>query len=72
MAMREFKTAESFYAWLAKNHDKADEIWIKIHKVGSGLKSITPKETIDAVLEWVPSSARDKVFSQNALALYFA
>ena len=48
----EFKTAESFYKWLAKNHDKASEVWIKIHKVGSGLKSITPKEAIDVVLCW--------------------
>jgi uncharacterized protein YdeI (YjbR/CyaY-like superfamily) len=52
MAAREFKTAESFYKWLAKNHDKADEVWIKIHKVGSGLTSITPKEAIDVVLCW--------------------
>lgn len=52
MAEREFKTAESFYKWLARNHDKASEIWIKIHKVNSGLKSITPKEAIDVVLCW--------------------
>lgn len=52
MAAREFKTAGSFYAWLARNHDKADEVWVKIHKVGSGLKSITPKEAIDVVLCW--------------------
>jgi uncharacterized protein YdeI (YjbR/CyaY-like superfamily) len=52
MAMHEFKTAESFYKWLAKNHDKADEVWIKIHKVGSGQKSITPAEAIDVVLCW--------------------
>jgi uncharacterized protein YdeI (YjbR/CyaY-like superfamily) len=50
--VREFKDAESFYKWLSKNHDKADEIWIKIHKVDSGLKSITAKEAIDAVLCW--------------------
>jgi uncharacterized protein YdeI (YjbR/CyaY-like superfamily) len=52
MAVHAFKTAESFYKWLGKNHDKADEVWIKIHKVGSGLKSITPKEAIDVVLCW--------------------
>jgi uncharacterized protein YdeI (YjbR/CyaY-like superfamily) len=52
MPVREFKTAESFYKWLGQHHDKADEIWIKIHKVGSGLKSITPKEAIDVVLCW--------------------
>ena len=50
--VREFKDAESFYRWLGKHHDKEDEVWIKIHKVGSGLKSITPKEAIDVVLCW--------------------
>ncbi len=50
--VREFEDFQSFYDWLRDNHDKADELWIKIHKVGSGLKSITPKEAIDAVLCW--------------------
>lgn len=50
--VRAFKDAESFYKWLAKHHDKDVEVWIKIHKVDSGLKSITPKEAIDVVLCW--------------------
>jgi uncharacterized protein YdeI (YjbR/CyaY-like superfamily) len=50
--VREFRTAESFYKWLARHHDKADELWIRVHKVGSGLKSITPTEAIDVVLCW--------------------
>jgi uncharacterized protein YdeI (YjbR/CyaY-like superfamily) len=50
--IRSFKDAASFYAWLARHHNTADEIWVKIHKVGSGLKSITPKEAIDVVLCW--------------------
>ena len=50
--VRAFKDATSFYKWLARHHDKDDEIWIKIHKVDSGLKSITPKEAIDVVLCW--------------------
>ncbi len=50
--IRAFKDAESFYKWLARHHDKTGEIWIKIHKVDSGLKSITPKEAIDVVLCW--------------------
>jgi uncharacterized protein YdeI (YjbR/CyaY-like superfamily) len=50
--IREFKTADAFYKWLGKNHDRADEVWIKIHKLDSGLKSITPKEAIDVALCW--------------------
>jgi uncharacterized protein YdeI (YjbR/CyaY-like superfamily) len=50
--IREFKTFQEFYDWLAANHLTAEELWIKIHKVGSGLPSITPKEAIDAELCW--------------------
>jgi uncharacterized protein YdeI (YjbR/CyaY-like superfamily) len=50
--IREFKDADSFYDWLSEHHDREDEIWIKIHKVDSGLESITPKEAIDVVLCW--------------------
>ena len=50
--IRAFKDAASFCSWLARHHDKDGEVWIKIHKVDSGLKSITPKEAIDVVLCW--------------------
>ncbi|WP_269932725.1 YdeI/OmpD-associated family protein [Aminobacter sp. HY435] len=50
--VREFEDAARFYDWLAGHHDKADEVWIKIHKLGSGLPSITPKQAIDVVLCW--------------------
>lgn len=50
--VREFETAEAFYAWLRDNHDSADELWIKMHKVGSGLPSIVWKEAVDTALCW--------------------
>jgi uncharacterized protein YdeI (YjbR/CyaY-like superfamily) len=50
--VRAFKDAASFYKWLAKHNDTDDEVWIKIHKVDSGLKSITSKEAVDVVLCW--------------------
>ena len=50
--VRAFKDAASFYQWLGEHHDVEKEVWINIHKVGSGLKSITPKEAIDVVLCW--------------------
>lgn len=48
----EFETEKSFYTWLGKNWDKQTEVWIKIHKVKSGLLSITPAQAIDVVLCW--------------------
>jgi len=50
--VRTFENAESFYAWLNEHHEKEDELWIRIYKVRSGVKSITSKEAIDAVLCW--------------------
>jgi uncharacterized protein YdeI (YjbR/CyaY-like superfamily) len=71
--VRAFKDAESFYKWLGKNHDREDEIWIKIHKVDSGLKSITPKQAIDVALCWgwidgIRKGLDDKSFLQRYTA----
>lgn len=50
--VHEFRDEQAFYDWLGQHHDRADEVWIRIHKVGSGLASITPKQAIDVVLCW--------------------
>lgn len=50
--IREFEDAESFYLWLSRHHDREKELWIKIHKVHSGLPSITAKQAVDVVLCW--------------------
>ncbi len=48
----EFVDFASLYAWLRENHAVAAEVWVKVHKVGSGLTSVTQKEAIDAALCW--------------------
>jgi uncharacterized protein YdeI (YjbR/CyaY-like superfamily) len=50
--VHEFATAKRFQDWLARHHDTEDEVWIKLHKLNSGLPSITPKQAIDVVLCW--------------------
>lgn len=50
--VHEFVTQQHFDAWLRRNWNKETEVWIKIHKVRSGLPSITPAEAIDVVLTW--------------------
>lgn len=64
--VREFADAASFHAWLSENHAVADELWIKIHKVSSGLPSITPKEAIDVVLCWGWIDAIRKSFDAHS------
>src|SRR5262245_18502817 len=50
--VKTFENAIAFYRWLNVHHHKEDELWIRIYKVGSGLKSITPREAIDVCLCW--------------------
>src|SRR5262245_26098088 len=50
--IKEFATDEAFESWLAKHHDKEVELWIRIYKKGSGVRSVTPIEAIDVVLCW--------------------
>jgi uncharacterized protein YdeI (YjbR/CyaY-like superfamily) len=64
--VREFRDAASFYKWLGKHHDQRNEVWVKIHKVDSGLKSITPKEAIDVVLCWGWIDGQRKAFDERS------
>ena len=64
--VREFRDFRSFYDWLSRNHASEPEVWIKIHKVGSGLPSITPVEAIDAVLCWGWIDAIRKGFDETS------
>jgi uncharacterized protein YdeI (YjbR/CyaY-like superfamily) len=68
--VHEFADADAFYRWLASHHDSEPEVWIRIHKLSSGLKSITAKEAIDVVLCWgwidaIRKSLDEKSFLQR-------
>ncbi len=45
-----FKTPAEFRRWLERNHDKATEVWVGMHKVASGKKSIMWAEAVDVAL----------------------
>ena len=48
--VREFASKDAFYDWLKANHDKEDEVWIRIFKKASGTPSIDAVQAIDVVL----------------------
>ncbi|MEE2849720.1 MAG: YdeI/OmpD-associated family protein [Pseudomonadota bacterium] len=50
--VRAFETPEAFEAWLAANHNRETELWIRIFKVKSGVASITWVEAVDVLLCW--------------------
>jgi uncharacterized protein YdeI (YjbR/CyaY-like superfamily) len=64
--VREFADSDAFYAWLSKHHASEPEVWIKIHKLGSKLASITPKQAIDVVLCWGWIDAVRKSFDEKS------
>jgi uncharacterized protein YdeI (YjbR/CyaY-like superfamily) len=47
---RFFATPNRFRAWLERNHDRADELWVGFHKKASGKRSITWPEAVDQAL----------------------
>lgn len=50
--IRPFATANALETWLGANHDRWPELWLKIHKKDSGLKSVTAAEALDVMLCW--------------------
>jgi uncharacterized protein YdeI (YjbR/CyaY-like superfamily) len=55
-----FASPDEFHAWLERNHDKAADVWVAIHKKGSERSGITLAEAQDQALRfgWVDSLAR--------------
>jgi uncharacterized protein YdeI (YjbR/CyaY-like superfamily) len=51
-AAKSFATQMVLEAWMRANHARAPELWLKIHKKDSGLKSVTPAEALDVMLCW--------------------
>jgi uncharacterized protein YdeI (YjbR/CyaY-like superfamily) len=47
-----FATTRALETWMRKNHARAPELWIKIHKKDSGLRSVSAAEALDVMLCW--------------------
>ncbi len=50
--IKSFRSEAAFERWLAANHDKANELWLKIHKKDSGLATVTYAQALDVALCW--------------------
>ena len=65
-AVFEFKDLKALNRWYAKNHATAPEMWIKIHKKGSGLPSVTNVEGFEEALCWGWIDAIRKPFDDKS------
>jgi uncharacterized protein YdeI (YjbR/CyaY-like superfamily) len=52
MAMMSFATQKQLETWMRRNHSSAPELWLKVHKKDSGLRSVTCAEALDVMLCW--------------------
>jgi uncharacterized protein YdeI (YjbR/CyaY-like superfamily) len=50
--IKSFRSEADFEAWLAKNHARETEIWLKIHKKATGLPTVTHAQALDVALCW--------------------
>jgi uncharacterized protein YdeI (YjbR/CyaY-like superfamily) len=64
--VHEFVDSAAFERWLEQHHASEPEVWIKLHKVGSGLPSITAKAAIDVALCWGWIDAIRKTFDERS------
>ncbi len=64
--IRAFRNQAAFEAWLAKNHARETEVWVKIHKKGSDLPTVSAAEAIDVALCWGWIDGQRKSFDEKS------
>ena len=49
--VKAFRNVSAFGTWLAANHDRETELWLKIHKKDSGLATVTYAQALAITVE---------------------
>jgi uncharacterized protein YdeI (YjbR/CyaY-like superfamily) len=70
--IRSFRTEAALEAWLSANHARETELWLKIHKKGSGLPSVTHAQALDVALCWGWIDGIRKSFDEHSFLQRFS
>jgi uncharacterized protein YdeI (YjbR/CyaY-like superfamily) len=70
--IKSFRTEAAFAKWLAVNHDRHSELWLKIHKKGSGLPTVTYAQALDVALCWGWIDGVRKAFDERSFLQRFS
>jgi uncharacterized protein YdeI (YjbR/CyaY-like superfamily) len=70
-AVRAFVDAPAFADWLAGQHDKAGELWLRLYKKGSGIPSVSYAEALDIALCWGWIDGQKKPFDGDSFLQRF-
>jgi uncharacterized protein YdeI (YjbR/CyaY-like superfamily) len=66
-----FRTAEAFESWMAANHATQAELWLKIHRKGSGLPTVTYAQALEVALCWGWIDGIRKAFNDRSFLQRF-
>lgn len=69
--IQSFRSAPAFGKWIAANHDRETELWLKIHKKASGLPTVTYAEALDVALCWGWIDGLKKSFDDSSFLQRF-
>ena len=50
--IKPFRTAAAFERWLARNHARETELWLRMYRKDSGVPTVSPAEALDVALCW--------------------
>jgi uncharacterized protein YdeI (YjbR/CyaY-like superfamily) len=70
-SIRSFRDAAALETWLSKNHNRESELWLKMHKKGSGLPSVNYIEALDVALCWGWIDGLKKSFDEKSFLQRF-
>jgi uncharacterized protein YdeI (YjbR/CyaY-like superfamily) len=69
--IKSFASEAAFETWLASHHATDTELWLKIHKKDSGLRSVTYAQALDVALCWGWIDGLKKSFDERSFLQRF-
>ncbi len=70
--IKSFASEAAFETWLAANHATETEVWLKIHKKGSGRPTVTNAQALDVALCWGWIDGIRKAFDESSFLQRFS
>ena len=69
--IKSFRSPAALEKWLAANHGRETELWLRIHRKGSGLPTVTYAEALDVALCWGWIDGLKKSFDEQSFLQRF-
>jgi uncharacterized protein YdeI (YjbR/CyaY-like superfamily) len=69
--IKSFRTESAFESWLTANHNRETELWLKIHKKGAGMATVTYAQALDVALCWGWIDGTRKSFDEHSFLQRF-